>query len=136
MGDPLAGAALDLAGFLKDSGDLEGSIETYRKARENGASGATFLISFGEALISAGEYDEALAIADETGPESHKAFIRGRVYLKRKEYDRALEEFTQGVLLWPDNAVGRYYAAIAAEQLGDFDRAVEEYRNAMRIDPA
>ena len=128
------GAMLDLAGYLKDSGDLDGAIETYRAARKQGASGPTFLLAFGEALISAGEYDEALEVANDTGPDSHKVFIRGRVALKKKEYDKALELFTQGVLLWPDNAVARYYTALAAEQVGDFDRAIDEYRNAMRID--
>ena len=36
--------------------------------------------------------------------------------------------------LWPNNAVARYYAAVAAEQVGDFERAIEDYRYAMRID--
>jgi tetratricopeptide (TPR) repeat protein len=37
--------------------------------------------------------------------------------------------------LWPDNAVARYYAARAAEQVGDFDRAVDEYRFSIRAGP-
>ena len=130
----LPGAMLDLAGFLNSAGDLEGALEVYREARAEGASGAAFLLAFGEALISSGEFDEALAVADETGPESHRAFIRGRVALKRMEYEKALEYLTRGVLLWPDNAVARYYTAIAAEGVGEFDRAIEEYRNSLRID--
>jgi len=128
------GAMLDLAGFLNNTGDVEGALEVYREAMGEGASGAAFLLAFGEALISAGEFDEALLVADETGPESHKAFIRGRVALKRMEYEKALEYLTQGVLLWPDNAVARYYVALAAEGVGEFDRAIEEYRNSLRID--
>jgi tetratricopeptide (TPR) repeat protein len=130
----LPGAKLDLAGYLNSTGDLVGALEVYREAQLEGASGATFLLAFGEALISAGEFDEALAVADETGPESHKAFIRGRVALKRMDYEKALEYLTQGVLLWPDNAVARYYTALAAEGVGEFDRAIEEYRNSLRID--
>jgi tetratricopeptide (TPR) repeat protein len=128
------GAMLDFAGYLVDSGDLDAGINVYRDAKSQGASGPSFLLSFGEALISAGLYDEALAVADETGPESHKTFIRGRVALEQRDYVLALDSFTRGVLLWPDNAVARYYTALAAEQVGDFDRAIEEYRNAMRID--
>ena len=128
------GAMLDLAGFLNNTGDVEAALDVYREALGEGASGAAFLLAFGEALISAGELDEALLVADETGPESHKAFIRGRVALKRMEYEKALEYLTQGVLLWPDNAVARYYAAIAAEGVGEIDRAIEEYRNSLRID--
>jgi tetratricopeptide (TPR) repeat protein len=128
------GAILDLAGFLNNTGDVEGALEVYRAARAEGASGASFLLTFGEALIAAGELDEALAVADQTGPESHRAFIRGRVALKKMEYEKALENLTQGVLLWPDNAVARYYTAIAAEGVGEFDRAIEEYRTSLRID--
>jgi len=128
------GAKMDLAGFLNSTGDLDGALEVYREAQAQGVSGAAFLLAFGEALISAGEFDEALAVADETGPESHRMFIRGRVALRRMDYDKALEYLTQGVLLWPDNAVARYYTAIAAEGTGEFDRAIEEYRNALRID--
>ena len=36
---------------------------------------------------------------------------------------------------WPNNAIARYYAAVAAERLGEFRRAIEEYRYAMRVDP-
>ena len=39
---------------------------------------------------------------------------------------------TPGCALWPDNAVARYYAARAAERLGDFDRAIDDYRYAIR----
>jgi len=130
----LPGAKIDLAGFLNSTGDVEGALEVYREAAAQGASGGAFLLAFGEALISAGRLDEALAVADETGPDSHRAFIRGRVALKRMEYDKALDDLTQGVLLWPDNAVARYYTALAAEGVGDFDRAIEEYRTSLRID--
>lgn len=130
------GATVDLAGFLAAQEDPEGALATYRKAREQGASGAAFLLSFGEALIANELYDEALSLADETGPESHKAFIRGRVALAREDFPLALEELTKGVVLWPDNAVARYYTAKAAEGAGEIDRAVEEYRNALRIDPS
>ncbi len=128
------GALIDLAGFLADQGETAEAIEIYRKARALGASGANFLLSFGELLISTGQYDEALSVAEDTGPESHKAFIRGRVALARHEYEKALGLFTQGVLLWPDNAIARYYTALAAERAGEIDRAIEEYRNALRID--
>ena len=129
-------AMLDLAGFLVDAGEVDDAIGVYEKAQSLGATGPQFILSFGELLISAGRFDEALELADGPGPESHKAFIRGRASLAKGEYDQALEELTRGVQLWPDNAVARYFAALAAEKAGDVDRAIEEYRNAMRIDAA
>lgn len=127
-------ALIDLAGYLAAHEEVERAIEIYRDAQSKGASGAQFLLAFGELLISTGRFDEALATADQVGPESHKALIRGRVALKRAEYQKALDLLTEGIELWPDNAVARYYTALAAEGVGDFDRAIEEYRNALRID--
>jgi tetratricopeptide (TPR) repeat protein len=58
--------------------------------------------------------------------------VRGRVHLARGELAQALERFAEGLRLWPDNAVARYYAAIAAERVGDFDRVISEYRYSIR----
>src|SRR5262249_22084097 len=60
--------------------------------------------------------------------------VRARVELGRGHPAAALKLFDDGMRVWPNNAVARYYAAIAAEQLGDFTRAIEEYRYSMRID--
>ena len=63
--------------------------------------------------------------------------------MKRSHFDfekgakeTALKELERVALLWPDNAPTRYYLARAAESLGDFDRAVEEYRQAIRSEPS
>jgi Tfp pilus assembly protein PilF len=61
--------------------------------------------------------------------------IRARVAQARHEPERALEEFTEALRLWPDNPWARYHAALAAEELGDFDRAIAEYRYSIRISP-
>ncbi|MBW2426693.1 MAG: tetratricopeptide repeat protein [Deltaproteobacteria bacterium] len=129
-----AGAWRDLAGFLIDEGDLEGGIEIFAKAHENGVSNLDFLITYTEALLSAERLDDAEAIANEVESKSHKGYLLGRIALKRDRPEEALEQFGAAILLWPDNGVLRYYAAIAAEQIGDFDRAVEEFRAVMRID--
>jgi tetratricopeptide (TPR) repeat protein len=44
----------------------------------------------------------------------------------------ALREFESGLRLWPNNSTARFLAAQAAEQIGDFDRAIVEYREAIR----
>jgi tetratricopeptide (TPR) repeat protein len=48
------------------------------------------------------------------------------------EPSAALDELSSGLALWPSQPIARFTAALAAEQLGDFDRAIEEYRYAIR----
>ena len=67
---------------------------------------------------------------------AHQHLVRGRVYLEREQFGLAFEEITKGVVAWPENPVARYYAALAAEGLGDFDRAVEEFRYSIRSGPS
>jgi tetratricopeptide (TPR) repeat protein len=59
--------------------------------------------------------------------------IRGRVAQERGDPALALDHFDEALRVWPDNPLARYYAALAAEGLGDFERALEEYRYAIRI---
>jgi tetratricopeptide (TPR) repeat protein len=63
-------------------------------------------------------------------------FVHGRVHFEQGEYREALERFEAGLALWPDNGVARYLSARAAEQTGDFERAIGDYRYAIRADPA
>ena len=42
---------------------------------------------------------------------AHRSLVRGRVALARGEPAQALEHFTEGNRLWPNNPVSRYYAA-------------------------
>ncbi|MCH2186545.1 tetratricopeptide repeat protein, partial [Myxococcota bacterium] len=50
------------------------------------------------------------------------------------DHRQALEHFDRAFQFWPDNPWARYSAALSAEQMGDFDRAADDYRYAIRID--
>ena len=65
---------------------------------------------------------------------AQRSLILGRVAQERGDAAAALEHFDAALRLWPNNPWARYYAALAAERLGDFDRALEEYRYSIRID--
>jgi tetratricopeptide (TPR) repeat protein len=65
----------------------------------------------------------------------HRDLVLGRVALEQGRAAEALEHFAAALLLWPDNEVARYYAALGAERTGDFDRAIAEYRYSIRGDP-
>jgi tetratricopeptide (TPR) repeat protein len=123
-----------LGSFLIDRGRATESIEAFEKAMAmtKGESPQLWL-AYADSLVIAGRYDDALKLADKMSLASHQAMVRGRVALARGDAAEALKRFDEGMRLWPNNAVARYYTAVAAEGVGDFDRAVENYRYAMRI---
>jgi tetratricopeptide (TPR) repeat protein len=89
-----------------------------------------------DAFLLAQRLDDALAAGQALPLPVHRDLIVGRVHYERREMKEALERIEASLRLWPENAVARYYAALAAERLGDFDRAIEEYRYSIRSDAA
>jgi tetratricopeptide (TPR) repeat protein len=84
----------------------------------------------------AGRYDRAIEVAQELTIPSLRDLVYGRALLEQGKPAEALTRFSDGLRLNPDNAVARYYAARAAEGIGDFDRAISEYRYSIRADHA
>ena len=129
-------AWMDLAGYLAETGRIDDGIEAYETALAASPHPHPDLrFTYAETLINAGRLDDAWAASEAMGVPSHRAFVQGRIHFNREEYAEALAAFTEGVKLWPDSAIARYYTARAAEAIGDFERATEEYRYAMRVDP-
>jgi tetratricopeptide (TPR) repeat protein len=127
----------DLAGYYVARGDYAEGLAAYERALEIDPAPAPQLVfAYADSLVAAGRHEKALEIAREMTVPSHRELVQGRVHLARGEPAQALERFAEGLRLWPDNAVARYYAAIAAERVGDFERAIEEYRYSIRADPA
>lgn len=85
-------------------------------------------------LIQTGRLDEAERAVEAIPEEVYAITARGRLELARGHPAEALELLERGIRLWPDGTMARYLAAQAAEQLGDFDRAETEYREAYRAD--
>lgn len=134
--DPMVAAEswAGLARFLVDSGRYDEGVAAYQEVRRLAGSDDRLLFATADALVIAGRSDQALEIAKQITSPAYQGLIRGRAALSRGDAAEALRQFDEGIRLWPDNPIARYYAALAAEQLGDFERAVENYRYAMRID--
>ncbi|MEE3328585.1 MAG: tetratricopeptide repeat protein, partial [Myxococcota bacterium] len=130
-----ANAFADLAGFLVSQEEFEKGIEAFDQAVASaGPLSAGHRFAHADALIRAGQYDRALEVADQLTNVPHRELLYGRAFFEQGDYEQALEHFSAGLLLWPDNAAARYLSAQSAERLGDFERAIEEYRYAIRID--
>lgn len=133
------GALADLARFLHETGEYDRAAEALgqavAKVRESGEDpGPSLLFGYADALVVAKQLDRAAEVAEEISVPAQRRLILGRIWQERGDSARALAEFDEALRLWPNNAAGRYYAAVAAEALGDFDRALEEYRYSIRID--
>jgi tetratricopeptide (TPR) repeat protein len=100
-----------------------------------GEAPATLIAPYVDLLIRAGDYDEAEAWVGKFESPVMQHLLRGRLLLERGRPAEALPELEEGMRLWPDNSVARWLAGRAAEQLGDYDRAVQEYGEAVRNDP-
>jgi len=105
-------------------------------AREAGTPNPELAFEYADSLVLAGRLDRALEVADDLTLPAHRALIRARVAQEQRDPVRALEIFDEALRLWPDNPWARYYAALAAEEAGDFERALAEYRFAVRISPS
>lgn len=99
-----------------------------------GEAPATQVAPYADLLIRAGDYDEAEALIDRFESPVMQHLLRGRLLLARGKPAEALAELEEGTRLWPDNSVARWLTGQAAEQLGDYDRALQEYGEAVRAD--
>ena len=60
---------------------------------------------------------------------------RGRAWIGKQEYDKAIDDFTMMIRLHPKNAAGYLHRAYAWSQKPDDDKAIADYTAAIEIDP-
>lgn len=134
----LAKRLTDLGAFLVDHDRGEEGIEFFAEAIELLGTQAPpeLMLRQAEAMIFAGQYDEALEVAERIDVAVYEYMIRGRIAFERADYETAIKELNEVARLWPNHAPTRYYLARAREGVADFDRAIEEYRQAIRTDAA
>lgn len=130
-----AGAWDLLANHYRRVDEPEKALEAIEKVIDlSGEPGDRLRFIHADLLIDLDQLDQAEAVAKKLEEPTYAKLIRGRIQLERGDAKAALESFEQGIRNWPNNAGARYLAGIAASQLGDFDRAVSELREAVRID--
>jgi len=90
------------------------------------------VFAYVDTLIQAERFDDARREVQRVEQEHMRDLLEGRLLLATGDARGALQELEAGIRLWPNNVTARFLAGQAAEQLGDFDRAIEEYREAIR----
>jgi tetratricopeptide (TPR) repeat protein len=128
-------AWLTLANLQRRTNRLVEADATLERAEELSTDVEPIRFLRAELLVDRAEYDEAESLAATLTDPAHAAFVRGRILLRRGDPKAALESFDGGLARWPNNAVARAEAGSAAQQIGDFDRAIGHYRESVRVDP-
>jgi len=95
----------------------------------------TLLFAYADTLVQAGQFDKARGLAEGFEQSALRDLIIGRILLAQGDPAGALVSFEAGILLWPNNPAARFLAGEAAERVGDFDRAISEYRESIRANP-
>jgi len=94
----------------------------------------TLRFAYADTLVQAGQFDKARKVVEGLEQSVFRDLITGRILLAEGDPRGALASFEKGILLWPNSAAARFLAGQAAEQIGDFERAVSEYRESVRAD--
>lgn len=132
-----ASAWVDLAKHYQAVNDFTAAARAAEQAvelsRPLGGPSPQLLLEAADSLLLAGELDRAEQVVAEMTLPAHREMILARVAQERGQPEVALDHFDEAFRLWPDNPWARYYAALAAEAVGDFDRALAAYRYSIRI---
>lgn len=123
-----------LASFHRKTSNPKSARESLEQAmdRTRNVSGP-MRFALADMLIEEGDYARAESIAESLEEPAYKQLLKGAIQLKQGDARAALESFDAGLRLWPNNAGARYLAGRAAQELGDRERALAEYREAVRV---
>jgi tetratricopeptide (TPR) repeat protein len=68
-------------------------------------------------------------------PDAETFMDQGDRYLAKKQYDKAMEAFTEAIHLDPKNASAYFNRGYAHAQKKEYDKAIKDYTRAIRFDP-
>ncbi|MBY0400861.1 tetratricopeptide repeat protein, partial [Myxococcota bacterium] len=96
---------------------------------------AEALFAFGDVFISAEDFERAREVVAALDEDAYSLLLEARLALATGNPAQALELYDRAFRLWPANSGARYLAGVAAMQLGELDRAMSYYQDALRSDP-
>ena len=125
-----------LADLYVQRENFEEAVLAFERALASERAPSSMLrFAYADTLVQAERFEKASGVAETLEQPALRDLIRGRILLAEGDPAGALEAFTSGIRLWPNNPSGRYLAGEAAEGTGDFERAMSEYRESLRANP-
>ncbi|HKE12599.1 MAG TPA: tetratricopeptide repeat protein, partial [Myxococcota bacterium] len=125
-----------LAELQRARGTLDRALASLDQALKSSAGDEGLRLARGDLLVLRGDLDGAeAALATLPDGVSHD-LLQGRLYFARRQYPKALDVLGSALNLAPQNPGARVLAGQAAERVGERQRAIDEYRTALRLDPS
>jgi tetratricopeptide (TPR) repeat protein len=128
-----AAAWQGLAQFYRIRRDPEKALSALEKVIElSGGGNDAIRFTQADVMIDAGDLEGAREVASRIQQPTYLHLINGRLELLGGNPEAALASFEKGINAWPSNTGARYLAGLAARDLGDHERAISEFREAVR----
>jgi tetratricopeptide (TPR) repeat protein len=122
-----------LGDFYNQRDEYDAAVSAFERALKAESNPPPMIrFAFADTLIQAGRYEDAERATKDVDQESLRNLLSGRILLEQGDAKGALQLFESGIRLWPNNSGARFLAGQAAASLGDFDRAIAEYRESVR----
>lgn len=122
--------------ILKESGQLEDAIEAYDRVIIRDPKNKSLVYSKAAVLVAMGRFEEALSMLPDGKPRTREEWvafhIRGMIYLKSKNIERAIELFKYGLDNIPFANERIYFGnalVVAALKKNEYDEAVKYISN-------
>ena len=123
-----------LSGYQRTHGNLAAARQALEESFERSRTVAPSLrFTLADILIEQGNLESAAEIAESLEEPSYRAMIRGAILLKQGDPAAALDTLAAGLELYPNNAGARYLAGTAALRIDQRERAMAEFREALRV---
>ena len=128
----------NLGAALLNSGEIERSIEEFKKAIELVPTYAKSYYNLGIAFLNIGRYDEAidnLSTSIHYDSKSYESYVAlGSAYQKVGKHSEAIDEFEKALKLNEDANL-RHATGISYRNAGKYDEALEEFKKAITLNP-
>lgn len=125
------------AQLLFVEGKIEESIELFKKALDAGGDPFMINLTLGAANMKLNNFNDAIDYLNKTIDINNKNprpyYYRGLAYLHKKEYDKALSDFTYALELKPDLYQAKFARATSYARLKMFNEAAEDLRSIMPL---
>ena len=130
---------LALSDFYYTTGDVDKSLAEYRELYQERRSDLQVKEKYIQLLIQTKRYDEARILDDEilkSNPKDDGALIyRSQMQISAGDFNDAAQTLQTVVDNSPNNMQAHYALGVALQRQGNLDRAVTEWREALRLNP-
>jgi len=130
---------LALSDFYYSTGDVDKSVAEYRALYQERPDDLQVKEKYIQLLIQTKRFDEARILDDEilkSNPKDDGALIyRSQMQINAGDVNDAAQTLQTVVSNSPNNMQAHYTFGIALQRQGNLDRALSEWREALRLDP-